>query len=688
MPVQLLRRGTSVVALTLTVLAGSALLPAPARASTVLFRTDAELVVLSERVVHARVLRQRSERPRGASGSIYTVTTLAVLEDFTGVAGQTIEVWELGGVFGDEGMWVGGAVTYDIGSQVLVCLERGPFGLRSVAMGFSKFDVEPIAAADGTSNGRLTRSMRDTAVAGGPAVRAQERTLAEFRALTSRVRGVRSVRNAGAGQLQPEYEVTAGFTFLGPARWIEADSGAPVNWHINTSAPSPLMTGDGVLEFQRALSAWTAPASASLVLRYNGTTLQNAPNGSTGDADGPWNGIASTGNGVITFEDPYGQMSGSTLALGGGYMTNGGGTVNGTVFRRFTRGYVLFQNALELPASYRQSQNYARVLEHEIGHAIGLGHSAEQTAIMYPSCCSGSTPIAPNLGPDDLAGLNFIYPSRTAVAGDYDGDRAADLVLFRPGTGSWMTRLSSQNFATGTNTVFGLSTDKPLPGDYDGDGRLDLAVYRPSNGTWYLIYSSIGTVVQVEWGMGTDIPVPADYTGDGRTDLAVWRPSNGTWYIFDLSTGTYTSRQWGHSTDVPLTGDYDGDGKADVVVFRPSSGNWYVFHSSTQTHTVHQWGHSTDVPVPADYSGDGRTEIAVYRPSNGTWYVYDPSTSAYVLYQWGWSTDIPAPKDYDGDGRTDLAVWRPSSGTWFIFFVATNTFRSVTHGASGDIPIR
>ena len=149
-----MRRSLSVLCVGLAAIVASAVLPARAGASTVIFRTDAELVALSERVVHARVLRQRSARPDGPTGSIYTVTTLRVLEDFTGRAGREIEVWELGGIWGDEIMWIGGAVTYEVGSEVMVCLERGRLGLRSVAMGFSKFDVR---------NGRLTRNLGEYA---------------------------------------------------------------------------------------------------------------------------------------------------------------------------------------------------------------------------------------------------------------------------------------------------------------------------------------------------------------------------------------------------------------------------------------------------------------------------------------------------------------------------------------------
>ena len=106
-----------------------------------------------------------SEPTRGGPQGlkIYTVTTLQIIEDLTGVDGETVEMWELGGRIGDEFFYVGGAVEYRLGEEVLVCLERGPQGLRSVAMGFSKFDVLP--AVNGER--RLRRNLRETVVVGG-----------------------------------------------------------------------------------------------------------------------------------------------------------------------------------------------------------------------------------------------------------------------------------------------------------------------------------------------------------------------------------------------------------------------------------------------------------------------------------------------------------------------------------------
>ncbi len=108
----------------------------PLRASTIMYRTDAELIALSERVVHARAVAQRVARGGPDGTTIYTVTTLRVLEDFTAASGDEIEVWELGGTIGDEVLYVGGAVTYVVGREYLVCLERGPMECAALPWAF------------------------------------------------------------------------------------------------------------------------------------------------------------------------------------------------------------------------------------------------------------------------------------------------------------------------------------------------------------------------------------------------------------------------------------------------------------------------------------------------------------------------------------------------------------------------
>jgi uncharacterized repeat protein (TIGR03803 family) len=294
----------------------------------------------------------------------------------------------------------------------------------------------------------------------------------------------------------------------------------------------------------------------------------------------------------------------------------------------------------------------------------------------------GSTPIVSSVA-------NLIR------GGDFDGDGQTDLTVFRPSTGGWFTRLSQTGYTAFTTTVFGASSDRPMPGDYDGDGKSDLAAYVPSTGQWFIAFSG-GGAIEHQWGLDGDVPVPADFDGDGRTDIAVFRPGNGTWYISQSSSNYASSAatQWGLNGDVPVPADYDGDGRTDLAVYRPDSGTWYILTASSGFTMFSQieWGLPGDIAVPGEYDGDARTDLVVYRPSNGTWYILKSSTgfAASVTYQWGLNGDIPVPGDYDRDGRTDAAVWRPSSGEWYLLTSSSGftSFSIYQWGLPGDIPIR
>jgi endonuclease/exonuclease/phosphatase family metal-dependent hydrolase len=283
----------------------------------------------------------------------------------------------------------------------------------------------------------------------------------------------------------------------------------------------------------------------------------------------------------------------------------------------------------------------------------------------------------------------------------------ADLVVFRPPTGEWLTRTSTGTYAAASSQSYqwGLPTDRPVAGDFDGDGRLDLVVFRPSDGGWYIRYSSAAYAMSqwayFQWGLSTDIPMAADFDGDGRADLAVFRPSDGGWYIRYSSAGYAVNRavyfQWGLATDIPMAGDFDGDGRSDLVVYRPSDGGWYIRYSSlgfdTNRAAFYQWGMSTDKPLAGDFDGDGRSDLVVYRPSDGYWYIRfsrsQYSLSNFAAYQWGLPTDVPVPADFDGDARTDLVVYRPSSGEWFIRHSSTaySAAASYQWGLGSDLPI-
>ena len=101
-------------------------------------------------------------------------------------------------------------------------------------------------------------------------------------------------------------------------------------------------------------------------------------------------------------------------------------------------------------------------------------------------------------------------------------------------------------------------------GDFDGDRRADLAVYRPSTAEWRVRYSTHGFAgaldppsLSVFWGAGGDVPMSADFDGDGRSDIVVYRPDTSPMFFVLRSSQGFSvdapwALQWGLSADVPV----------------------------------------------------------------------------------------------------------------------------------------
>jgi hypothetical protein len=325
-------------------------------------------------------------------------------------------------------------------------------------------------------------------------------------------------------------------------------------------------------------------------------------------------------------------------------------------------------------------------------------------------------------------GIFLFDPSIAGPRSDFDGDKKADLALFRPSTDSWYVAPGG-NTQNSVTQQWGMPGDVPVDADFDGDHKNDVAVFRPSSGYWYILPSTKpGTIWSFQWGAAGDIPVAADYRGRGKADMAVYRPSTAEWFILfspDFSSSNGSSIEnfpprtiTGAPLDpanIPAPADYDGDGRVDLAIFQPSTGTWYIqpsnrgldlLYTSGDQHAVPptvtvQWGVSGDVLVPGDYQNIGKANVAVWRPSTSYWYILkaDPlnnsvsgepgaAVTGSFSQRWGVIGDVPVPRDYDGDGKTDLAVWRPSSGKWYLLSSKSlGVSASTLWGAPGDVPI-
>jgi len=281
-----------------------------------------------------------------------------------------------------------------------------------------------------------------------------------------------------------------------------------------------------------------------------------------------------------------------------------------------------------------------------------------------------------------------VLPTRNRA--DFDGDRRTDIAVYRPSSGEWWLRRSSDDQVSVGH--FGDPSDIITPGDFTRDGKTDIAIWRPATGDWYIYNSVNNSFSSYHFGLSGDIPEPADYDGDGVTDIAVYRPSEGKWYI-QYSGGSIDTILFGESDDRPVADDYDGDGKSELAIVRDNDATgrkeWWIYSLSQQNiSAVVNFGVPGDKAVAGDFTGDGKADIAVFRPSDGNWYI-NPSEnrSSYFAFPWGIAEDVPVPGDYDGDGKIDAAVYRPSSGTWYVNRTGGQGPLITNFGLSTDIPV-
>ena len=169
---------------------------------------------------------------------------------------------------------------------------------------------------------------------------------------------------------------------VGEARWREF----PVRFKLNL-ANSPYAEGELRSLMADAFHLWNSVSTSELQVELGETTSAMTSDLISG---------ASTESAIVfepNFRDTLGINDEAVLAVGTSIVEND----------RYVQGLILINaNA----AGVRRNPERLRVIvAHEAGHTFGMGHTNDESALMYPYAQSLN-----KLGEDDVSGITYLYP--------------------------------------------------------------------------------------------------------------------------------------------------------------------------------------------------------------------------------------------------------------------------------------
>jgi hypothetical protein len=414
----------------------------PARASVVIPLADDALTAGADVVVLGHVTRITGHAD--VAGAITTYITLSITEVLKGAFGDPeLTIRELGGTVSDRTTWMSANPEFVVGEPVLLFLDQRIDGtLRTYQFYMGKFTIVTDPASGdqvavravpaqvtelqpGTAGpapvplGDLarglddfTRFIRQHALDPAPPT-ARPRPQLPFVSATVPPTGLIEDRQDFRFLGDPDPPTATNPNLLTP-RWPQIDGNTAVTFRILSNG-EPAAPSLGFDQVRLALQAWgRVPTSA---FRYVEGPLLNGTGGHVTD-----------GINTISFRDPLGQIpnpSGCSGILAVTFVSWSVGsptTVNGRAFGSMVDADTVTNDGWQGCGFYENFSNFTEVITHEIGHALGLGHSADTSpdpvnlggragATMYAVAHFDGR--VNGLHADDRAAVTFIYPGRT-----------------------------------------------------------------------------------------------------------------------------------------------------------------------------------------------------------------------------------------------------------------------------------